>query len=150
MNETTKIRQRRRKEIVEWWKASELPKKFRPFKLTIRELERLKAWIEREGWTREKTTKEQFGPLALLGEGDSMPGNLTVPGVDPSHWSGKGKCVCVMCGYTTTVTNVCRRCREMPVDEIATHPVYCEAHETYHEFDGKPSMHRAVAMVAVS
>ena len=54
---------------------------------------------------------------------------------------------CPECGYKSQVTNVCRQCPATPADELATIPVYCGKHKTYHYVDGKPTMHRSVNMV---
>ncbi|MDG6918384.1 MAG: hypothetical protein JRN62_03005 [Nitrososphaerota archaeon] len=58
-----------------------------------------------------------------------MPGNVIAPEVPQEAGShGMSKYVCVMCGYVTTVTNVCRQCREMPLTEELTRPVFCYKH----------------------
>lgn len=122
-----------------------LPKKFYPLNLTNKELKRLIEWAYGEQWSREKTINKEFG----WGE-DSMPINLVAPNVPPEHWSGKGRCVCVMCGYTSTVTNVHRRCTELPADDEAVCPVFCYEHDIPHTVNGKWTMHRSINMVAVS
>jgi hypothetical protein len=115
-------------------------------RLTKAERKRLEEWVIREGWTREKTIKKQFR------YDNSMPTNLAAPGVPSDHWSRDGKCICVMCGYVTTSTNICRHCVELPADEVATRPVYCYVHKTPHRDSNneKWTMHRSIVMVAVS
>ena len=121
-----------------------LPTKFYPLRLTKREKTNLIAWAEREQWTREKTIKKEFFYE------NSMPINLVAPDVPPEHWSGKGKCVCVMCGYTSTVTNVHRQCYELPADDETICDVFCYTHDMPHTVNGKWTEHRSILMVAVS
>lgn len=113
-------------------------------RLTKAERKRLKEWVIREGWTREKSIKRQFN------FDNSMPANLVVPGVPPEHWSGEGKTICIMCGYVTTVTNIHRCCPELPADEEVIYPQYCYIHKQPHRIDNKWATHRAINMVAVS
>jgi len=55
---------------------------------------------------------------------------------------------CPLCGYKTNVTNVCRQCVETPADWVATRPVFCYTHKTFHQNKKKEwTMHRAVNMV---
>lgn len=126
--------------------VADLPKRtFGGVRLTKKEKENLKAWVLREGWTREKTINHQFR------FDHSMPLNLVAPGIPPSHWSQAGKCTCVMCGHTTTVTNVCRHCVELPADEPSTVFQYCDDHKIVHKMpDGSAAMHRSINMVCVS
>ena len=127
---------------------SDLPKHYHggSIRLSPKERKKLEEWVLREGWTREKTINRQFRFE------NSMPTNLTAPGIPYEHWSQAGKCVCVMCGYVTTSTNICRHCVKMPTDEEAICPVHCYAHKTVHkdEKNKKWLMHRTVAMVCVS
>ena len=127
---------------------TELPKKFRGGRLTKDELRALKGWAINQDWSRKKTLKAQF-----FGQ-DSMPRILWVPGISPGAWSRAGKCVCVMCGYVTTVTNICRQCPEMPTDDEAIHEVYCEVHKMPHYMRKGdtvvPAIHRSINMVVVS
>ena len=134
-------------EMNEYDAVKEFLKKYYPFdwSLTAQEKKRLIAWVIREGWTRQKTIDKQFG----FGD-DSMPVNLVAPDAPQDHWSGNGKCVCVMCGYVSTVTNVHRRCYELPADREATIPIFCYEHDIFHEDSGKHMMHRSINMVAVS
>lgn len=115
-------------------------------RLSKAERKRLEEWVLREGWTREKTIKKQFR------YDNSMPVNLVAPGLSSDRWGSEGKCVCVMCGYVTTSTNICRHCVELPADEIAIRPVLCYTHKTTHRDskDEKWTMHRSIPMVAVS
>lgn len=120
-------------------------------KLTKKEQKNLKAWKKRENWTREKSFKGLFN---FFGDsGDNMPTNLIAPNAKGS-WSGEGKCVCVMCGYVATTTNVCRKCSEMPATAELIRPMPCHHCETVHfiERDGKkiPTTHKSIAMVLVS
>jgi len=88
-----------------------------------------------------------------------MPANLVVPGVPPEHHHGKGKCVCVMCGYSTTVTNICRECPELPADaelsmDMVPNGRICYHHETPHFIMKNKkriwTTHRSISMVCVS
>lgn len=119
----------------------------RKLMITKKERKNLESWKKREGWTGEKSFN------GLFDFGDSMPVNLVAPNTKGS-WSGEGKCVCVMGGYATTVTNVHRRCPEMPVTAELIRPEYCYTHETVHfvERDGKkiPTTHKGINMVLVS
>ena len=123
-------------------------------KLTKKEQENLEAWKKREGWTKEKSFNHLFGyPGTELG-GNKMPINLIAPGVK-GNWSGEAdsKYVCVMCGYVTTATNVCRQCPEMPTTTELTAFRHCDTHDTVHfiEKDGKkiPTTHESIGMVKV-
>ena len=128
--------------------VSDLPKHYHggSVRLSSKERKKLEEWVLREGWTREKTINRRFR------YGNSMPINLVAPGIPQENWSGNGKCVCPMCGYVTTVTNICRQCPEMPTDEEAVCPVMCYMHKVAHrdEVNRKWLMHRTVAMVCVS
>lgn len=128
--------------------SSGLPKKFRCGRLTRRELALLRRWEEETGWTRSKTVEKGFDYES------SMPQVLWVPGVPPGAWSKSGKCVCVMCGYVTSVTNICRQCPEAPVDEELIQEEYCHWHHSPHYMrkgdNAVPATHRSIPMVVVS
>ncbi len=140
---------------------SDLPKKFHGgVAITAKEKKALEAWAIRENWSRQKSIDKQF-PLGMkqslldAGFGNAMPNNLVAPGIPDRNWSGRGKCVCVMCGYVTTVTNVHRQCSELPADDEMNTASLCYTHgEEVHfvERDGKkiPTVHRGIAMVCVS
>jgi len=113
-------------------------------RLTKSERKHLEEWVIREGWTREKTIKKQFE------YGNSMPLSLCAPGVPHYHWGGNGKMICVMCGYVTMVTNICRQCPEMPADAELTGPRYCYTHKMVHGKEEAWMAHRAIPMVVVS
>lgn len=125
---------------------NDLPKHYHggSVRLTKEEKKRLDEWVLREEWTKEKTINRQFRFE------HSMPINLVASGISQEHWSRNGKMVCVMCGYVTCSTNICRHCLELPADEPATRPVWCDRHKTYHMVDKAPTMHRSIAMVCVS
>jgi hypothetical protein len=127
---------------------SDLPKHYHggSVRLSPKEREKLKEWVLREGWTRQKTIDRAFRYES------TMPHNLCAPGVPYENWGGNGKCVCPMCGYITTVTNICRQCPEMPADAEATVPVMCYTHHVCHrdEVSKKWTTHRTVAMVCIS
>lgn len=106
---------------------SDLPDMFQPMQLTPQERKRLEAWAKRENWTRVRSIIKDFGPLAQEGYGDRMPVNLIAPGVKGS-WSEAGKHVCVMCGYVTSVTNICRNCKELPTETEMIGPTICYTH----------------------
>ena len=63
---------------------------------------------------------------------------------DERVWHQEFKCP--LCGYKTTVTNVCRQCPMTPADEPARRHVFCGYHKEFHEIDGKPMLHRGVNM----
>jgi hypothetical protein len=128
--------------------VSDLPKHYHggSVRLSQKERKKLEEWVLKEGWTREKTIKNQFK------YDSSMPRNLCAPGIPQEHWSSSGKCVCPMCGYVAITTNVCRHCPETPADVEATMPVMCYTHKIYHndEINKKYLMHRSIPMVCVS
>jgi hypothetical protein len=101
-----------------------LPRFFGGVPMTEGDIRRLRLWIKREGWTRKKTLNHVF----LYGF-NSMPTNLLAPEVPQEALNeGSSKCACVVCGYTTSVTNVCRQCGGMPLTEESIIPVLCHKH----------------------
>jgi hypothetical protein len=54
---------------------------------------------------------------------------------------------CPLCGYESTVTNICRGCPETEPNEVTTVPQYCNKHKTYHKNkNGEYTSHQGVNM----
>lgn len=91
--------------------------------MTEGDIRRLKLWIKREGWAKKWSRTHGFRFES------SMPLNIMGPEVPPEAQNeASAKFVCVMCGYVTSVTDICRGCREMPATQEMIGPEACYTH----------------------
>jgi len=51
---------------------------------------------------------------------------------DDECWSHRGPHYCILCGYESDTTNVCRACPATIPDVEVTGPVFCEYHNMFH------------------
>jgi hypothetical protein len=104
---------------------SDLPKKYDP-PLLPEEIAALEEWERDTGWTRQKSIDYAFARPEWK---ESMPQAIpVVKGLNMNDWSGRAICVCVMCGYVTSSTNIHRKCPDLPADHEDTDFTFCYYH----------------------